>query len=123
MAGNLVHFEIPSKDTGRAKEFWGSLFGWEFQSWEGANEYHMISGTEPGGGLYPTQGGESGLTVYFDTEDVAETAGRVESLGGKVVMPKTPIPTIGYFAICEDTEGNPFALFQADEGAPAPEPA
>ena len=121
MAGNLVHFEIPSKDTGRAKEFWGSLFGWEFQSWDGANEYHMISGTEPGGGLYPTQGGESGLTVYFDTDDVEGTAGRVESLGGRVVMPKTPIPTIGYFAVCEDTEGNPFALFQSDESAAAPE--
>ena len=30
MAGNLVHFELPAKEPARAKEFWGSLFGWSF---------------------------------------------------------------------------------------------
>jgi predicted enzyme related to lactoylglutathione lyase len=118
--GNIVHFEIPSQDTGRAKEFWGSLFGWSFDAWEGPTEYNMIRGTEPGGGLYPSQQGESGLTVYFGTDDVAGTAARVEELGGSIVMPKTPIPTIGYFAVCKDTEGNAFALFESDESAAAP---
>jgi uncharacterized protein len=118
--GNIVHFEIPSQDTARAKEFWGSLFGWTFESWEGPNEYHVIRGAEPGGGIYPTKGGESGVTVYFGTDDVAQTVGRVEELGGSVIMPRTPIPTIGYFAICKDTEGNPFALFESDESAQAP---
>lgn len=120
MAGNPVHFEIPSKDTARAKSFWGSLFGWEFQTFEGPEEYHMIQGPQPGGGLYPTKQGESGLTLYFDTDDVDATAGQVDALGGKVVMPKTPIPGIGYFAVCEDTEGNAFALFESDESVSRP---
>ena len=120
MAGNIVHFEVPSKDTARAKEFWGSLFGWDFETYSGPMEYHMIRGVEPGGGLYTAQGEESGLTVYFGTEDVAVHTARVEELGGKVVMPKTPIPNIGYFAVCEDTEGNGFALFESDESAEAP---
>jgi predicted enzyme related to lactoylglutathione lyase len=120
VAGDIVHFEVPSKDTGRAKQFWGSLFAWDFEEFSGPVEYNMIRGMQPGGGIYPTQGGESGLTVYFGTDDVAATASRVEELGGKVVMPKTPIPTIGYFAVCEDTEGNAFSLFESDESAPAP---
>jgi predicted enzyme related to lactoylglutathione lyase len=120
MAGNIVHFEIPSKDTAKVKEFWGQLFGWTFDSWEGPDEYHVIRGPEPGGGIYPSKGGESGLSVYFGTDDVAATASRVEELGGSIVMPKTPIPTIGYFAICTDIEGNPFALFESDESAQAP---
>lgn len=120
MAGNPVHFEIPSGDTARAKEFWGSLFGWSFKTFEGPNEYHMIEGAEPGGGLHPAQPGQSGLTLYFDTDDVAATSTKIEGLGGSVVMPKTPVPSMGYFAICQDTEGNAFGIWESDESAPAP---
>ena len=30
MVGQLVHFELPSHDTERAKRFWKGLFGWSF---------------------------------------------------------------------------------------------
>ena len=33
MAGQMVHFEIPAGDTAKAREFWGGLFGWEFQAY------------------------------------------------------------------------------------------
>jgi predicted enzyme related to lactoylglutathione lyase len=29
MEGQLVHFELPAKDAGRAIGFWKSLFGWK----------------------------------------------------------------------------------------------
>lgn len=32
-------------------------------------------------------------------------------------MPKTAIPTIGWFAYCSDTEGNTFGVMQPDAGA------
>ena len=35
MAGKPVHFEIPAKDTSRAREFYGNLFGWQFDSMSG----------------------------------------------------------------------------------------
>ncbi|WP_396021236.1 VOC family protein [Arthrobacter sp. ES1] len=31
MAGGVVHFEIPADDEHRAREFYRSIFGWEFQ--------------------------------------------------------------------------------------------
>jgi len=33
---------------------------------------------------------------------------KVKKLGGMVCVPKTAVPTMGYFAICRDTEGNEF---------------
>ena len=55
MDGQLVHFELPAEDAGRAKEFWKSLFGWKFREWSGPVEYHMLEGIEPGGAIYPSE--------------------------------------------------------------------
>jgi predicted enzyme related to lactoylglutathione lyase len=41
----------------------------------------------------------------------------VVASGGKVVMPKMPIPGVGYLAYCQDTEENTFAIMQPDESA------
>jgi predicted enzyme related to lactoylglutathione lyase len=38
-------------------------------------------------------------------------------LGGTICKPKTAVPHTGYFVICRDTEGNEFALWEADEDA------
>jgi predicted enzyme related to lactoylglutathione lyase len=38
MAGKPVHFEVPAKDTSRAREFYSNLFGWKFDSMEGPTE-------------------------------------------------------------------------------------
>ena len=103
MEGQLVHFELPAEDAGRAKEFWKSLFGWKFREWTGPVEYHMLEGLEPGGAIYPS-------------EDQA----KARELGGSA-DDRQPIPTIGWFARCRDTEGNEFSLFQADETVPAPD--
>ncbi len=32
-------------------------------------------------------------------------------------MPKTAVPQMGYFAICQDTENNVFGLWQMDRNA------
>ena len=55
MEGQLVHFELPAKDSGRAKKFWSSLFGWKYREYEGPVEYSMLDGNEPGGAIYPAQ--------------------------------------------------------------------
>ena len=35
MPGQMVHLEIPAGDTQKARDFWGSLFGWQWQAFEG----------------------------------------------------------------------------------------
>jgi predicted enzyme related to lactoylglutathione lyase len=54
----VVHFEVPAQDTGRAREFWGSLFNLQFQTYEGPVEYHMFQNDDQSGGaIYPSSGG------------------------------------------------------------------
>ena len=36
MAGQMVHYEIPTGDFESSKAFWGGLFGWQFQEFPGA---------------------------------------------------------------------------------------
>jgi uncharacterized protein len=117
----IVHFEIPADDTARARNFWGTLFGYEFRTMEGPTEYHMFqTGENEGGGLYPRQQGEKGLITYFLVEDIDATRAKIEELGGSV-KEKEPVPGMGWFAHAEDTEGNAFSVWQGDESAPAPE--
>ena len=35
MPGQMVHLEIPAGDTAKAREFWSSLFGWQWQDFGG----------------------------------------------------------------------------------------
>ena len=117
MPGKLVHFEVPASESSRAKKFYSDLFGWEFQSWEGPMEYNMTqAGGDPGGAIYPSENGGSGFLVYFDVDDINAGAASVREAGGEAEDPG-PIPGVGWYAQCKDTEGNKFGLFQTDESA------
>ena len=58
------------------------------------------------------------LIIYFDTDDIESSIARVRELGGSA-DDRQPIPGIGWFTHCKDTEGNAFSLFQSDESANA----
>jgi predicted enzyme related to lactoylglutathione lyase len=57
--------------------------------------------------------------VYFDADDIDASVEKVRKAGGEA-SDKAPIPGIGWFSHCKDTEGNAFGLFQSDESAPPP---
>lgn len=114
----IVHFEIPAQDTGRAKNFWGTLFGYEFQTVDGPVEYHMFqTGENEGGGIYPQQQGEKGLITYFNVDDIDAARQKIQELGG-TTEDKAPVPSMGWYVRATDTEGNEFSLWQSDENAP-----
>jgi predicted enzyme related to lactoylglutathione lyase len=114
MSGKLVHFELPAKDTDRAKKFWSGLFGWGFgDSAMPGMEYYMVrTGEDQGGAVYSAE--ESGMKVYFDTDAIDDSIAKVRG-GGGTCEDKQPIPNVGWFTHCTDTEGNKFSLFQSDE--------
>ena len=119
MAGKLVHWEMPAQDDTRATTFYAGLFGWEWNTADMPGiAYHMTqAGGEPGGAIYPSEVGARGPIVYFDTDDIDSGIARARELGGSAEE-KQPIPGIGWFARCEDTEGNPFSLFQSEGSVP-----
>jgi uncharacterized protein len=60
---------------------------------------------------------QQGITNYIDVKSIYENSTKVEGLGGKVVLQKMPVPGMGYFAICLDTENNSFAIWETDSSA------
>ena len=121
MAGQIVHTEIPADDTGKAQEFWGSLFGWQFQAYPGPSEYHMTRiADQQGAAITNMEPGKKGTRPYFDVDDINDGAARVKELGGEAGDPM-PVPNMGWFAVCSDPHGNEFGLWQNDESAPTRE--
>jgi predicted enzyme related to lactoylglutathione lyase len=121
MAGKPVHIEFPAGETSRARQFWSSLYGWQWQDIEGPMEYHMtqIVPNETGGAVFPADGDARGLRVYFDVDDINAGIAKVNELGGEAGEAQ-PVPGMGWFAMSKDTEGNRFGLWQNDTSAPAP---
>jgi uncharacterized protein len=118
----VIHFEIPAADPDRAAAFYGNVFGWKFDKWPGPMEYWMVTTGKEGeiginGGMLKKPGLVAATTNTIGVDSVDSVTAAVVKAGGKQLMPKTPIPTVGYFAYCEDTEGNVFGLMQTDPNA------
>ena len=121
MSGQIVHLEIPADDTTASREFWGSLFGWTFESYPGPFEYLMARFSETqGGAITNMEAGKRGMRAYFDVEDINAGVARVKELGGET-SDAMPVPQMGWFAACTDPHGNEFGLWQTDPSAPMPE--
>jgi uncharacterized protein len=120
MPGEIVHIEIPADDTANSREFWGSLFGWQFQAFPGPSEYHMTQVSEQtGGAITNMEPGKRGTRAYFSVEDIKAGAARVNELGGKA-SDAMPVPNMGWFVTCTDPHGNEFGLWQNDTSAQMP---
>lgn len=53
-------------------------------------------------------------------DSVDEATKTIVNKGGKVQNEKMPVPGMGWFAICEDTEGNRVGVFEVDASAQMP---
>ena len=123
----VIHFEIVADKPERAMKFYKEVFGWEFNKWDGSQEYWLVKTGEdnqPGinGGLTPKMNPESGntggrVTNTIDVPNIDDFSKKVSKEGGKILRPKMAIPGIGYLAICEDTEGISFGIIQTDRDA------
>jgi uncharacterized protein len=142
MDHTVVHFEIPADQPERAAKFYRELFGWEISRWAGSDEeregmadyrpenfeYWMVR-TVPADEMgRPTRSGVNGGLMsrmfpgqapvnYISVDNVDEFVRKAERLGAKVMMAKSPVPGMGWFAQLSDTEGNVFAIWQHDPTA------
>ena len=122
MGKKIVHVEFPSGDADRAQRFWEGVGGWSFQDAGMPGDYRMFQEGDAGGAIFPKEGpmaDAQGPTIYFGSDDIEADLAKVRELGGETEE-KMPIPSVGWFARCKDTEGNPFSLFQSDESVPMP---
>jgi uncharacterized protein len=123
----VIHFEIVADKPERAMKFYKEVFGWEFNKWNGPQDYWLVKtgeDSQPGinGGLTPKmnkQGSDasSRVTNTIDVPSIDDFSKKIGDKGGKVIQPKMAIPGIGYLAICADTEGISFGIIQNDPNA------
>lgn len=120
MPGQIVHIEIPAEDTAKGRQFWGSLFGWQFDAFPGPTEYHIARiDDRSGAAITGMEPGKTGTRTYFDVDDVQAGVARVRELGGEADE-AMPVPGMGWFSTCKDPHGNEFGLWQTDPSAAAP---
>ncbi len=115
----IVHFEIPADDIDRAKKFYSELFKWKINGVPGM-EYWLVTtsgGKAVGGGMMKRRRPGQTITNYIDVPSISEYSMNVQKLGGKVIVPKTAVPKMGYFSVCLDTENNIFGLWEDDISA------
>jgi predicted enzyme related to lactoylglutathione lyase len=117
----VVHFEIPASNPERAIAFYTKAFGWKIEKWPGPMDYWMVKTGDdktPGinGGLMKNTDVKT-TTNTIDVESLEKAIEAVSKAGGKLVVPKTTVPTVGYFAYLQDTEGNLFGVMQFDPSA------
>ena len=123
----VIHFEIHAENPERAIAFYQSVFGWQFNSWGGTEEYWLIitgPADAPGidGGLIRRRGAIDGTAVIayvctIDVSSVDEFAQKITANGGSIVVAKHAIPGVGWNAYAKDTEGNIFGIHQEDRAA------
>jgi uncharacterized protein len=117
----VVHFEIPVDDAARARDFYTSVFGWDFGEWEGGGYWLTDAGPEDeagtGGALIERSELHASPVVVIGVASIDAALERAQAAGAEVVSPKSPIPSIGWAGYLRDPEGNIVGVFEPDPSA------
>ena len=120
----IVHFEINTPDVEKATAFYGDVFGWQFQKWEGNSPtaYWLITTGENGtpginGGMLTVEEDWPATVNILQVDSVDTITEKITAHGGEVVAPKMAIEGMGYSAYFKDPNGIAFGVFQPDPSA------
>ena len=110
---HVVHVEFSAEDREAAGKFYSELFGWEVVQIPEMNYATFETGDNVAGGFNPiTETYPAGtVMVYIGTDDIDASLAKAESLGAKIVTPKTEIPNTGWFGFFSDPTGNLVGLY------------
>ena len=110
----LNYVEFPARDLPSTREFFNTVFGWEFE--EFGPDYCAFAGQGLDGGFYrselysSTHNGSALLVFYSD--DLEATLARIEAAGGRIEKPVFEFPGGRRFHFSEPS-GNEFAVWSA----------
>ena len=121
MGAPVVHWEIMSRDAGRAQEFYANLFGWTINA-DNPIRYGMVhTGVEMGinGGIGQTRDQQPpSVEFYVQVEDLQQYLDRAVQMGGRIIMPVMEIPDMVTMALFADPEGNVIGLVKGPQTPP-----
>ena len=115
----IVHIEIPAANPHTSSNFYTAVFGWEKVVSPGFEEYPMFRAEGGPAGGFTTAGSGHGpyrytigeVLIYLASSDIDADLQRVQEHGGQIILSKTEIPGVGYWAIFQDPAGNKLGLF------------
>jgi hypothetical protein len=116
MAHAVVHWEIGARDAAKLEAFYRDLFGWDIDA--SMPEYHLVAaaGEGIGGGIMQTQSGVPPyVTFYVTVDDLDAHLAKAGSLGARTIVPPTPIPNVGAFAMILDPEEHVIGLMKMSQ--------
>jgi len=114
MGRPVVHFEIGCRDRQRSQAFYQQLFDWTTEPY-GPSSLGIRTGSESGIQGHITSLGHEPhqyTMFYVEVEDIPAHLAKVESLGGRTLIPELPIPGGGHFAWFADPDGNTIGLLK-----------
>lgn len=121
--GMFSWFELMTDDVQGAKKFYKALLGWQLETDRNNPDYTLVRINESD---FPIAGimdkniamGEKAASVpshwgnYITVDDLNDILEKVGHLGGKVIVPATPIPKVGTFGVIQDPQGAVISLMQ-----------
>lgn len=115
MGNPVMHFEVmASQNVDAVRRFYAEAFGWKINADNPMNYGLVDTGAGIGirGGIgEPMPGGPSYATFYIAVDDLARALEKIESLGGKTVMPPMDVPDGSVsIAMFKDPAGNLIGL-------------
>ncbi len=117
MANPFTYLELHSTDAGKAKAFYAELFDWKTSDTPvpGIGTYTEIDTREgvPAGMMTQQQkGAGSSWLAYVRVPKLDDAIGRAQKLGGKLVVPRSEVKDVGWFAVVQDPSGAAIGLFE-----------
>ncbi len=122
VANPFVHLELNTPELGKAKAFYGEMFGWQFYDMEmgGAGVYSTFKPSDgPGGGMFTMPGGNPGWLPYIGVQEIHAATEKARGLGANIIMDSQLIPNVGWFSVMTDPTGCVVAIFQPEQGGGA----
>lgn len=108
----LVHFEIEAKDAQLQRTFYGEMFNWDISDGAIMSFDSGFGAPEAGAAGHIRQSQRSGITLYIQVRDLAESCAKAVALGGSIVLDRFDVPNGPTLAAITDPEGNPLTLVQ-----------
>jgi uncharacterized protein len=122
----VVHFEVPADNMARAQEFYKNVFGWGMKDipMPDGNAYTIVTTVETDENHMPKESGainggmmkrspmNEGPVIVMQVDSLEETGKKIEAAGGSIIMPKTQIMDMGYYARAKDSEGNSVGIWE-----------
>ena len=121
IAARPIHFEFMTGDPAKTGAFFSKVFGWKIQKWDGPMEYHMVTTGDCEGGIDGGIGrapdGAPATCNVLGVENLDAAIKAVTAAGGRIVVPKMAVPTVGWLAYGAEPTGIVFGMMQMDPSA------